>query len=108
MKFYALVLWRIRGEIPTVLQLIYLGNGEVLRYSPDEQDLLSVERKVQAIWGAISRAAESGDWRPRRSALCGWCSHQSICPEFGGTPPPLPVVSRAEIADPGLAEEDTD
>jgi putative RecB family exonuclease len=22
--------------------------------------------------------------------LCGWCSHQAICPEFGGTPPPLP------------------
>jgi putative RecB family exonuclease len=108
MKFYALVLWRLRGEIPTLLQLIYLGNGEMLRYSPDERDLLAVERKVMAIWQAIARAAETGDWRPNRTALCGWCSHQALCPEFGGTPPPLPVVSRADVADPGLAADDTD
>jgi putative RecB family exonuclease len=108
MKFYALVLWRLTGTIPTVLQLIYLGNSEVLRYSPDERDLLATERKVEAIWKAIARAAETGDWRPRRSALCGWCSHQELCPEFGGTPPPLPVVSTAQVVDPGLAPEDVD
>ena len=108
MKFYALVLWRLRGTVPTVLQLIYLGNGEVLRYAPDERDLLAVERKVQAIGRAIARAAETGDWRPRRSALCGWCSHQALCPEFGGTPPPLPVLTRSDVADPGLAPDDTD
>jgi putative RecB family exonuclease len=108
MKFYALVLWRLRGTIPSVLQLIYLGNGEVLRYSPDERDLLAVERKVEAIWKAISRAAETGDWRPRRSGLCDWCAHQALCPEFGGTPPPLPPVTQAEVADPGLSAEDTD
>ncbi|MFP5252376.1 MAG: RecB family exonuclease [Actinomycetes bacterium] len=92
MKFYALVIWRTRGVVPRVLQLVYLGSGEVLRYSPDEQDLLATERKVKALWAAISRAHDSGDWRPRRSALCGWCSHQALCPEFGGTPPPLPSV----------------
>ena len=108
MKFYALVLWRLRGEVPTMLQLIYLGDGQVLRYRPDEQDLLAVERKVNALWKAIQRAAETGDWRPRKSALCGWCAHQALCPEFGGTPPPLPVVPQAEITDPGLAAEDTD
>jgi putative RecB family exonuclease len=108
MKFYALVLWRIQGVIPTCLQLIYLGNGEVLRYAPDERDLLAVERKVEAIWKAIARAAETGDWRARRSALCGWCSHQALCPEWGGTPPPLPEVSRRAVTDPGLSPEDTD
>ena len=90
MKFYALVLWRTRGVVPALLQLIYLGSGEVLRYAPDESDLLATERKVQALWTAIERAQQTGDWRPRRSALCGWCAHQSLCPEFGGTPPPLP------------------
>lgn len=108
MKFYALVLWRVRGRIPDLLQLIYLGNGEVLRYVPDEQDLLAVERKVEAIWRAIARAAETGDWRPNRTRLCGWCAHQALCPEFGGTPPPLPVVEAARVRDPGLAPEDTD
>lgn len=90
MKFYALVVWRTRGIVPAVLQLVYLGNGEILRYRPDEQDLLATERKVEAIWQAIRSAEESGDWRPRRSRLCDWCQHRSLCPEFGGTPPPLP------------------
>ncbi|HET7195190.1 MAG TPA: PD-(D/E)XK nuclease family protein, partial [Nocardioides sp.] len=52
MKFYALVIWRTRGVIPAMLQLIYLGNSEIMRYVPDEQDLLATERKVEAIWHA--------------------------------------------------------
>ncbi len=92
MKFYALVLWRTRGVLPTLLQLVYLGNGEVVRYSPDESELLATERKLEALWAAIARATETGDWRPRPSALCGWCAHQAICPAYGGTPPPLPVL----------------
>lgn len=91
MKFYALVLWRLRGRVPAMLQLVYLGSGELLRYVPDEDDLRATERKVEAIWQAIRYAERSGDWRPRRSALCAWCAHQALCPEFGGTPPPLPV-----------------
>lgn len=90
LKFYGLVLWRTRGVVPAVLQLVYLGSGEVLRYEPDEADLLATERKVEAVWRAIRAAEESGDWRPRRSRLCGWCAHQALCPEWGGTPPPLP------------------
>jgi putative RecB family exonuclease len=90
MKFYALVIWRTRGVVPAMLQLVYLGNGEMLRYVPDERDLLATERKVEAVWEAIRRAEESGDWRPSPSRLCAWCAHQSICPAFGGTPPPLP------------------
>jgi len=92
LKIYALVLWRTRGVVPTMLQLIYLGNGEILRYQPDEADLVATERKVEAIWQAIRRAKETGDWRPRPSRLCSWCAHQSLCPEFGGTPPPLPTT----------------
>ena len=95
MKFYALVLWRTRGVLPSMLQLVYLGNAEMLRYVPDEADLLATERKVEAIWRAISQAQETGDWRPNRSRLCDWCAHQAICPEFGGTPPPLPARSEA-------------
>ncbi len=103
MKFYALVLWRTRGVVPAMLQLIYLGSGELLRYSPDEADLRATERKVEALWKAIALAQETGDWRPRRSALCGWCAHQALCPEFGGTPPELPVL---EIGSPVSGELD--
>ncbi len=91
MKFYALVLWRTRGTIPRLLQLIYLGNGEIVRYAPGEADLLATERKVNALWQAIDRAATSGDWRPRPSKLCEWCAYQALCPAYGGTPPPLPA-----------------
>ncbi len=106
MKFYALVIWRTRGVLPAMLQLVYLGNGEMLRYVPDEHDLLATERKVEAIWHAIRRATEDGDWRPHRSRLCEWCSFRELCPEWGGTPPPLPTF---EPADPGdLTADDID
>lgn len=93
MKFYALVVWRTRGVIPRMLQLVYLGNGEMLRYEPDERDLVATERKVEALWRAIQRAHETGEWRPRKSVLCGWCDHQALCPEWGGTSPPLPALT---------------
>ena len=56
MRFYALVVWRARGQLPGLLQLMYLGNGEIVRYSPDESDLLATERKIEALWQAIERA----------------------------------------------------
>lgn len=93
MKFYALVMWRLRGVVPRRLQLVYLGSGDVVTYDPSEADLRAVERKLLALWEAIRLATETGDWRPRPTKLCGWCDHQAHCPEFGGTPPvyPLPI-----------------
>ena len=55
------------------------------------------ERKVAALWKAIERARDSGDWRPRPSKLCDWCNHKALCPEFGGTPPPLPEMTLPEV-----------
>jgi putative RecB family exonuclease len=105
MRFYALVLWRTHGTVPRLLQLLYLGSGEILHYEPDEADLLATERKVAALWQAIRGSVESGDWRPRKSRLCDWCDHQAHCPEFGGTPPPLPVV---QIGPPRAAEPESE
>ena len=93
MKFYALVLWRLRGVVPAMLQLVYLGNGELVRYVPDEHDLLATERKVQAVWEAIKRATDEQDWRPSKGPLCSWCAHKALCPSWGGTPPPMPSGS---------------
>ena len=70
MRFYALALWHMHGELPTMLQLMYLSTGVVLRYEPDEEDLRAMQRKVEALWTAIERAMESGDWRARPSGLC--------------------------------------
>lgn len=106
MKFYALVIWRTRGVVPAMLQLIYLGNAELVRYIPEEADLLATERKVVAVWEAIKRAEEAGDWRPNPGRICDWCSHQALCPAFGGTPPPLPEPTHSPVDPSG--EVDTD
>ncbi|MFG3656244.1 RecB family exonuclease [Streptomyces sp. NPDC047706] len=94
MKFYALVVWRLKKVVPRRLQLVYLGSGDVLTYDPVLADLERVERKLLALWEAIRQATETGDWRPRPTKLCGWCDHQEHCPEFGGTPPPYPLPVR--------------
>ncbi len=93
MRFYALVIWRTRGVVPTLLQLIYLGDGQVVSYRPDEQDLLATERLVEALWRAIEQARSSGEWMPSPGAFCQWCSFQEHCPAFGNEPPPLPEAA---------------
>ncbi|MFD7261936.1 RecB family exonuclease [Streptomyces sp. NPDC059874] len=109
MKFYALVVWRLKQVVPRRLQLVYLGSGEVLTYDPVVEDLERVERKLHALWEAIREATESGDWRPRPTKLCGWCDHQAVCPEFGGTPPayPLMITPRPGGASQGWPAEDS-
>ncbi|MER7011350.1 RecB family exonuclease [Saccharopolyspora sp. NPDC000359] len=90
MKFYALVLWRTRGEIPRQLLLMYLASKQRLAYAPDETELRRFERTLEAIWQAILRAGKTGDFRPNPSRLCDYCDHKPLCPAFGGTPPPYP------------------
>jgi putative RecB family exonuclease len=93
LKFYALVLWRTRGVVPRVLRLLYLKDAEVLDYSPEADELERFERTLVALSHAIEKAKETKDFRPKPSKLCGWCSHQAFCPEFGGTPPPFPELA---------------
>jgi putative RecB family exonuclease len=90
LRFYALVLWRSTGVLPRLLRLYYLRDREVLDYSPDAADLTALERQLEAIASAITKARETGDFRHKPSKLCGWCAHQAVCPAFGGTPPPMP------------------
>ncbi|MFE5212836.1 RecB family exonuclease [Streptomyces sp. NPDC056600] len=104
MKFYALVVWRLKRVLPRRLQLVYLGSGDVVTYDPAPEDLRRVERKLLALWEAIAQATATGDWRPRRGKLCDWCDHQAHCPEFGGTPPPYPLPVTLPAPRPGTAE----
>ncbi|MFI5891379.1 RecB family exonuclease [Actinoplanes sp. NPDC051513] len=97
LKFYALVLWRTRGVVPRVLRLLYLKDAEICDYSPDAEELERFERTLVALSEAIERAKRDQDFRPKPSRLCGWCSHQALCPEFGGTPPPFPTEEPVTI-----------
>jgi putative RecB family exonuclease len=80
---------------------MYLGDREVLSYSPDESDLLATERKLLALWDAIELALAARDFRPRVSKLCDWCDHQAFCPEKGGVLLPWPEV----VPDPTESEQ---
>ena len=91
MKFYALLLWRTRGRVPTRVQLVYVGGqGQTLPLDVDEAQLAAFERTLLQLWQAIRTAAETGDWRPNPGRVCTWCDHTALCPAKGGTPPPLP------------------
>jgi putative RecB family exonuclease len=93
MRFYALAWWRLTEEVPTQLQLMYLGNREFVRYAPTTDDLIATERKILAIRDAISRAGDQQDFKATPSRLCSWCDFKQFCPEFGGVVPPLPPKS---------------
>ncbi|MBU2664458.1 PD-(D/E)XK nuclease family protein [Actinoplanes bogorensis] len=105
LKFYALVLWRTRGVVPRVLRLVYLKDAEVCDYSPDAEELERFERTLVALSEAIERAKREQNFPPKPSRLCGWCSHQALCPAKGGTPPPYPAAT--EVPFPvGPADDD--
>ena len=92
LRIYALILWRSRGVVPRMLQLVYLGaTSEIVRYEPDEADLLATERKVEAIWDAISEAKRTGIFEPNRGRQCDWCAFKAHCPAWGGELLPMPA-----------------
>ncbi|MFH5822726.1 PD-(D/E)XK nuclease family protein [Georgenia sp. AZ-5] len=90
MRFYGLVLWRLHGTVPARLQLVYLGDGRTLAHDPEEAELVQLERELDELWRTIAATARSGDFAPRTSRLCDWCSFQAHCPAFGGRPPTAP------------------
>lgn len=93
MRFYALAWWRLTGVVPKMLQLIYLGSNNMIRYEPSQSDLEATEAKILALRLAINESANSGIFAPTTSKLCDWCSFRALCPAWGGTPPALPPVS---------------
>ncbi len=90
LRIYALIIWRSRGVVPTMLQLVYLGDGQIVRYEPDQTDLLATERKVDAVWEAIELAKATGEFLPSRGRQCDWCSFKPHCPAWGGELLPMP------------------
>ncbi|AKK08766.1 RecB family exonuclease [Corynebacterium testudinoris] len=90
MRFYALVYWRLHGTIPHQLRLMYIKVLDSMFLQPSKEELEYFERDLADLWAKITADGQSGRFRPQTSKLCGWCSFQSLCPEFGGTPPEYP------------------
>ena len=98
LKFYALVLWRTRGVVPRVLRLVYLKDAEVCDYSPRRRGAGAFRAHPWSpLSEAIERAKREQNFLPKPSRLCGWCSHQALCPAKCGTPAALPVRSRGPV-----------
>ena len=91
LRFYALVLKRMRGVMPARLQLLYLKDTKTLTHDPHPSELIEVEEQLEQTWNEIFACAQRQYFPPRKSVLCGWCAHQEFCPLFGGKEPPLPA-----------------
>lgn len=91
LRFYALVLKRMRGVMPARLQLLYLKDTKTLTHDPHPSELIEVEEQLEQTWNEIFACAQRQYFPPRKSVLCGWCAHQEFCPLFGGKEPQLPA-----------------
>jgi len=82
MKFYALALLRSSGVLPARLRLVYLGDGQVLDFTPERDDIERFGKTLSALWRGIQTAAAAGDFPPNPSRLCRTCAHKVRCPAF--------------------------
>ena len=82
LRIYALIYWRTWGVLPRLLQLIYLGDGQLLRNSPTDFELTATEKQLLRIADEIIKAEATDQWPAKPSRLCDWCSFKSICPAF--------------------------
>ena len=85
-NLYALMVAEHYGELPARVQLLHLQEPVAIVAHTSEQQARGVERKTEAVWDAIGTACQRGEFRPRVSKLCDWCSFREFCPEFGGDP----------------------
>ena len=65
---------------------MYLRHGIIIEARPTEQSVRFLPRRTEAVWQAIARACETGDFQPRPGPLCALCAFQDWCPAFGGDP----------------------
>lgn len=88
---YALLCERVLGRAPVEVRLLYLREPVAISAVPSDQSLRGQRQRAVAVWRAIERACDAGDFRPRPSRLCDYCSYRSLCPSFGGEPPAVPA-----------------
>lgn len=87
---YALLLEQTLGVAPVEVRLLHLREPLTISASPTGQTLRGQRQRTLAVWQAIERACDHGDFKPRPSGLCRFCNFQAWCPAFGGTPPDFP------------------
>jgi len=96
--FYSFLCEQVLGRRPAAIRLMYLSSGETIEATPSAQSVRFITTRTAAVWQAVERACETGDFRPRPSALCASCSFQPWCPSFGGDPDRAAVEAPALLA----------
>lgn len=84
--FYSFLCEQALGVRPAKVQLLYLRDRVTISTEPSEQSTRGMLMRTKAVWTAVERACLHEDFRPKPSALCGWCAYQTWCPAFGGDP----------------------
>lgn len=84
--FYAFLCEKGLGERPARVQLLYLREPVAIVATPSDQSIRGLRQRSAAVWNAIERACRTEDFRPRPSALCGFCAFKPYCPAHGGDP----------------------
>ncbi len=84
--FYSYLCEEVLGRRPARIRLMYLSTGETIETVPSAQSVKFIDTRTTAVWKAVERACATGDFRPRQSRLCDWCSFREWCPAFGGDP----------------------
>jgi putative RecB family exonuclease len=84
--FYSFLCEALFGKRPAKIRLMYLKSGETIETTPTAQSVKFITTRTKAVWSAVERACTTGDFRPRQSKLCDYCSFQKWCPAFGGNP----------------------
>jgi putative RecB family exonuclease len=80
LRVYALLYWKSNGVLPRLLQLIYLGDGKLVKSNPTMAELESTEKVLRRVAKDIFISIEKDYWPPKPSRLCDWCYFKSICP----------------------------
>ena len=82
--FYAYLCEQALGRRPSIIRLMYLRDGIIIEARPTERSVRFLPKRTEAVWRAIARACETGDFKPRPGRLCPLCAFQDWCPAFGG------------------------
>ena len=80
LRVYALLYWKNNGVLPRLLQLIYLGDGKLVKSQPTLADLESTEKTLLRVANEISISIRKDYWPPNPTRLCDWCFFKNICP----------------------------
>ena len=80
LRVYALLYWKNNGVLPRLLQLIYLGDGKLVKSNPTMAELESTEKVLRRVANDIFLSIEKEYWPAKPSRLCDWCYFKNICP----------------------------